>query len=290
MSGVPVPPDRVVVSLEERRAVLLDVIGAARSNITLSLFRGNDQQVFDALTAATERGVAVDVLITSRAKGGRRKIERLWRALEATGATLRAYTDPVVKYHAKYLVVDDGPAIVTSLNLTRKCFSKTMDALVVTYDSAVVASLRRLWSADCDDQPCPDGLSPRLIVGPERARRRLTALVARARTSIRVIDAKISDPAFLSLLQAQRADGLTVEVFSAKQIGELKSHGKIMLVDDKTAVVGSVALATPSLDFRREVALVVTESAAVADVRSLFDTVREATLGEGSVLDALAPK
>jgi cardiolipin synthase len=290
MSGVPAPSDRVVVSLEERRAVLLDVITAARSNITLSLFRGNDQRVFDALAAATERGVAVDVLITSRAKGGRRKIEQLWRALEATGASLRAYTDPVVKYHAKYLVVDDGPAIVTSLNLTRKCFSKTVDALVVTYDPAVVASLRRLWNADCDDQPCPDGLSPRLIVGPERARRRLTALVARARTSIRVIDAKISDPAFLSLLQAQRADGLTVEVFSAKQIGDLKSHGKIMLVDDKTAVVGSVALATPSLDFRREVAVVVTEPAAVAEVIALFDTVRGATLGEGSVLDAVAPR
>ena len=39
-----------------------------------------------------------------------------------------AHTDPVVKYHAKYLVADDGPAVVASLNLTRKCFERTCDA------------------------------------------------------------------------------------------------------------------------------------------------------------------
>ena len=38
-----------------------------------------------------------------------------------------------------------------------------------------------------------------------------------------------------------------------------------MLVDDETAVVGSLALAALSLDFRREVAIVVTEAAAVAE-------------------------
>ena len=52
---------------------------------------------------------------------------------------MHAYTDPVVKYHAKYLVADDGPAVVASLNFTRKCFRKTCDALVVTHDPAVVS-------------------------------------------------------------------------------------------------------------------------------------------------------
>ena len=42
-------PDRLVVSAEERRPALLDVIRQARTRITLSLFRCNDQAVFDAL-------------------------------------------------------------------------------------------------------------------------------------------------------------------------------------------------------------------------------------------------
>jgi cardiolipin synthase len=263
-------PDRLIVAIDQRRAALLDVIRQARSRITLSLFRCNDAEIFAGLAAASARGVTVEVLATSRAKGGRKKIEKLWRALEDAGAALNPYSDPVVKYHAKYLVADDGPAIVASLNLTRKCFRKTCDAIVVTHDPAVITGLHRLWTADCDRLPMPDDLTERLIVGPERARRQFTALVRQARTSIRLIDAKLSDPDLVSLLNQRRAAGLTVDIFSSKQLGALQSHGKIMLVDDRIAVVGSLALAALSLDFRREVAIVVDEPSAVAEAADLF--------------------
>ena len=72
---------------------------------------------------------------------------------------------------------DEGPALVTSLNFTRKCFNKTCDAILVTHDPAVVAGLRDLMAADRDSQPLPDTLPPRLIIGPERARRQITALL-----------------------------------------------------------------------------------------------------------------
>jgi cardiolipin synthase len=277
-------PDRLVTSMDDRRPALLDVIRQARWRLTLSLFRCNDDAVFGELTAAAARGVAVEVLVTSRAKGGKNKMAKLWRALEQTGATLHSYTDPVVKYHAKYLVADEGPAIVASLNFTKKCFKKTCDALLVTYDPAVVADLRRLWTADCGRQPMPADLTERLIIGPERARRQLTALIEGARTSIRLIDAKLSDPDLVALLNARRAGGMDVEVFAAKQIGDLKSHGKIMLIDDRIVVLGSLALAALSLDFRREVAIVATEPDAVAAAVELFRTVRDATTASGEVL------
>jgi cardiolipin synthase len=283
-SGRAAPPDRLVTSMDDRRPALLDVIRQARRRLTLSLFRCNDAAVFEELTAAAARGVAVEVLVTSRAKGGKKKMAKLWRALEETGATLHSYTDPVVKYHAKYLVADEGPAIVASLNLTKKCFKKTCDALLVTYDPAVIADLRRLWTADCGRQPMPADLSERLIIGPERARRQFTALIEGARTSIRLIDAKLSDPDLVALLNAKRAGGMAVEVFAAKQLGDLKSHGKIMLIDDRTVVLGSLALAALSLDFRREVAIVATEPDAVAAAVELFRTVRDATTASGEVL------
>jgi cardiolipin synthase len=269
-------PDRLVVSVDERRSAVLDVIRQARRRITLSLFRCNDAAVFDELKAAVDRGVAVEVLVTSRAKGGKKKMAKLWRALEQTGATVHSYTDPVVKYHAKYLVADDGPAIVASLNFTKKCFTTTCDAVVITHDPAVVEDLRRLWTADCAREEMAPDLGRRLIVGPERARRQFTALIEGARNSIRLIDAKLSDPDLVSLLKARRDAGLTVETFTVKQLGDLKSHGKIMLLDDETVVVGSLALAALSLDFRREVAIVVTDASAVEAAIELFRSVRDA--------------
>ena len=268
-----VPVDRLYVAVEDRRPALVEAIRRARREITLSLFRCNDDAIVDELAAATARGVAVDLLVTSRSKGGHRRRQQLWDALGRTGATLHAYSDPVVKYHAKYLVVDDGPAVVASLNFTKKCFRRTLDALVVTHDPNVVSGLRRLMAADRDRQQIPADLSPRLIIGPERARRQLTGLIEQARSSIRLIDAKLSDPELIALLRAKRSAGVAVEIFSAKHLAGLKSHGKIMVLDDRLLVVGSMALSALSLDFRREVSIVVEEPSAVSDALQLFASI-----------------
>ena len=276
-------PDRVVIAMADRRTTVIDIIRNAKRHIALSLFRCNDDAIFAELAAAAARGVVVDVITTSRAKGGRRKMAKLRESLDATGATVTVYTDPVVKYHAKYLVADDGPAVVASLNLTKKCFRRTCDALVVTYDPAVVSSLRRLMAVDAARERMPDDLSERLVIGPERARRQFTSFITEARTSIRLIDAKLSDPDLVALLKTRRSEGVTVEVYDAKRIGEWKSHGKIMLIDEKRLVIGSLALAALSLDFRREIAIVVDEPAAVAEAVELFRTLNAAAADAGTM-------
>jgi phosphatidylserine/phosphatidylglycerophosphate/cardiolipin synthase-like enzyme len=266
--------DELILAVDERRAALVDIIRHARREIVLSLFRCNDEVIFDELAAAVKRGVSVEVLVTARSKGGRKRRQALLRALAKTGATIHTYSDPVVKYHAKYLVADDGPAVVMSLNFTKKCFRKTCDAMVVSYDPAVVAGLRRLIAADRDGRCLPDDLTPRLIVGPERARRQFTDLVAQARTSIKLIDAKLSDPDLVSLLNERRDAGVVVEIVRAKKLGDVRSHGKMMIIDDRLVVIGSLALAALSLDFRREVAIAVDDPIAVADAQQLFQSLR----------------
>ena len=279
--------DRVVTAVSDRRDAVLDVIRGAKRTVLLSLFRCTDDAIFEELAKATARGVSVEALVTARAKGGRKKLAKLYRALKDARVSVSMYSDPVVKYHAKYLVADDGPAVVASLNFTKKCFSRTLDALVVTDDSAVVDGLRRLMTADRESQPVPESLTERLIVGPERARRQLIGLLERAQRTIRLVDAKLSDPEVVTLLKQRRQEGLTVEIFNMKRLGELKSHGKILLVDDAIAVVGSLALAALSLDFRREVAITIESPSAVGEVARLFDSIGEtAPSGSPDGIDA----
>ena len=110
------------------------MIGAAKRRLILSLFRCDDFSVLDALAAALERGCEVEAILTKRAKGGKKRLKKLWGALEEMGAVVTRYADPVVKYHAKYLVADESTAIITTLNPTRKCFTRTWDAVLVTQD------------------------------------------------------------------------------------------------------------------------------------------------------------
>ncbi len=264
------PADRIITACEERHETIVDVLRVAKRRIALSLFRCTDEAIVAELTAAVKRGVDVDVLVTSRAKGGKKKLMRLWDTLEATGAKVAAYNDPVVKYHAKYIVVDDGPALITSMNFTSKCFARTNDAIVVTYDREVVESLRALMAADSDGRSMPDGLSDRLIIGPETARTRFTALIESAKKRIQIIDPKLSDPALLALLNARREQGVRVDIYSDGHVAGMKSHGKILLIDGARAVIGSIALTALCLDFRREVAAVVDEPAAVSAIAKLF--------------------
>ena len=271
--------DRIITAPAERREVILDAIRQARRRITLSLFRCNDKAIFAELGAAVKRGIEVEILVTSRAKGGKKKQRKLWKRLEATGASLDAYSDPVVKYHAKYLVVDEGPALVATLNFTKKCFTSTCDAIVVTWNPDIVNGLRDLIHSDRAGRSAPETLPEALIIGPERARRQFTALISGARSRIQIIDAKLSDPGITALLNERRAGGVTVDVHDEPRVGDMKSHGKIMLLDNRIAVVGSLALAALSLDFRREVAIVTADPYAVETIRKLFQSMGAAPRG-----------
>jgi phosphatidylserine/phosphatidylglycerophosphate/cardiolipin synthase-like enzyme len=265
--------DRFVFAPEDRLPAVLAVIGSARKRLLLSLFRCDDFDILDALAAALQRGVKVEVLVTSRAKGWTKRLRELWGVLEGMGAELYRSADPVVKYHAKYIVADDGPALVASLNFTRKCFASTIDFLVTTRDPVVVTGLRRLFVAD-SRRPEPARVASfgrRLIVGPEHARREFTRLLERARHSIAIVDPKLTDPAILDLLKVKRKEGLAVTVLGREHVGGLTPHGKMLIVDGAVAVIGSMSLSALSLDFRREAAVIVRDRRRVGEMTQVFE-------------------
>src|SRR6478736_4299186 len=269
--------EQLVLAPAERKAALLGMIGTARRRLILSLFRCDDESVLDALAAALERGCEVEALLTKRAKGGKKRLKKLWGALEDMGAVVTRYADPVVKYHAKYLVADESTAIITTLNPTRKCFTKTWDAVLITKDPAVVKGLMTLFKADVAGVPLPSRrpLGRRLIVGPERSRAEIRSLIAGAKHSIRILDHKLSDPDLLSLLRERRAEGVTVSVLGKQPMRGLVPHGKMMIIDETRAVLGSTALSTLSLDFRREVSVVIHDPALVKQLNVSFQQLSE---------------
>jgi phosphatidylserine/phosphatidylglycerophosphate/cardiolipin synthase-like enzyme len=188
------------------------------------------------------------------------------------GANVHSYSDPVVKYHAKYLLADDGPALITSLNLTAKCFGATCDFIVLTYDPGVVAGLRELFEVDwlAPHSTLSSHVNPRLIVGPERARTQFTALLESARRSIHIIDHKLDDPAIQALLNSKKAQGVDVQVLGEGNLGGLLAHGKLMIIDGRIAAIGSMAQTAMSLDFRREIAVTVEDRKCVRKLKNFY--------------------
>ncbi|MEO8596669.1 MAG: phospholipase D-like domain-containing protein [Candidatus Solibacter sp.] len=265
--------ERLLIHPAERREAILSVIGNARQQLIFSVFRCDDFPILDALASAIRRKVRVRALITKKAKDWGKRLRELEVLLQTMGAEVCRYGGEQRKYHAKYMVADGGPALVTSLNFTRKCFERTCDFVLVTHDASVVAGLTRLFEADCSspDAPLPRTINGDLIAGPDFARPRLVNLLLGARRSIRIIDHRVTDPEFVSLLKWRQAQGISVQVLGRHALDGLDSHGKMILVDGTLAAIGSVSLSPPSLNLRREVAVMVRDSASIERLRDFFD-------------------
>jgi phosphatidylserine/phosphatidylglycerophosphate/cardiolipin synthase-like enzyme len=263
--------DRVIVTPAGRREAILQFMRSAERELCLSLFRCDDLTIIDEVAAAVKRGVHVRVLITQRARGWKEKLKDLTLLLRSTGADTRPYENPLMKYHAKYIVVDDRRALVTSMNFTRKCFDETCDFMVFTDDAGVVTGLRQIIENDCavPSGPLPE-LTPRLIVGPEHSRSRLTELLAGARSDIRIVDHRVTDLQILELLREKQQQGVSVQVLGNGPLGGLICHGRMILIDSRAAVIGSIHLSQPSLDLRREVAIVIEDPGLVAELYDYF--------------------
>jgi len=256
--------ESLAISPRERRAAVLGLIRAAQRRLALSVFRCNDYTVLDEIGSALDRGVLVDVLVNRRPRGWKREPDGLPGLLARMGARVHRYPHPERSYHAKFLVADDGPGLVGSFNLTRGCFERTSDFAIVTRDPAVVEGLWQLFDLDCRGAAFDAGPgAARLVVAPEHARQRITGLFAGARASVRVLDHKLRDPAVLDLLHARRAEGLHVDLLGKRDVLPYRAHGRLLLVDDETAVIGSAALSPLSLDARRELGILVHDPALV---------------------------
>ena len=274
------PQERLILCPEARRDAFLEIIGSARQRIRLSMFRCTDFKVMDKLAEALGRGVAVELLLTQRSKGWEKKIRELGLYLESMGARVVRYGVPQVKYHAKYMVADGRVGLITSLNLTKKHFERTCDFVLVTEDPEVARSLDVLFEHDTStpDLPIPEGLSKRLIIGPDNSRAAFHQLLSAAQSSLRIADHKVSDRHVVELLHAIEARGVQVEVFGHGAIPDLKSHGKALVIDDSIAALGSVSLSTPSLDSRRELSITQNDPACVAQLTEFFGQARHSTI------------
>jgi phosphatidylserine/phosphatidylglycerophosphate/cardiolipin synthase-like enzyme len=264
--------DRLVLAPAARREAVLELIRSTQRTLLLSVFRCDDFKMLDELAATVKRGVRVRILITQRARGWREKLKDLTAVLRSFGAEVQPYDSPTMKYHAKYIIADDTRVLVTSLNFTRKCFETTCDFLVFSDDPEVASGLKNLFDADCTASP--NGLAvpatQRLIIGPDDSRKRLIQLLSNATSSIRIVDHRVTDPEIVELLRQKRQQGVSVQVLGNGPMAGLICHGRMLLVDQKTAIIGSIHLSRPSLDLRREVAIVTEEPNVVSELYDYF--------------------
>ena len=266
---------------------IVRAIDRAERSINLTVFRMDDPIIQRALIEARQRGVRIRVLISSSARGWQERNRKLLKDANEAGIDTRepAGDSKRARYHYKVMTVDETEAFVFTFNPTRDNLHYARDFGVEVHSPSIAAEINRLFDADWADQPfAPDHDSP-LLVSPFNSRQKMETLLASARTSIQIADAKLADPAMLRLLMKKARSGIHVRVLGDQSqrrtlppgvefraVPRYRLHAKCSIVDGVTAVIGSMNLRTESLDRRRELSIIVDDAEVLQGLNAVFES------------------
>ena len=254
-------------------------IKQAKTSLDLTIFRFDRPEVEKALYAAVARGVKVRALVAHTNRGGEKLLRKLEQRMLEAGVTVTRTGDELLRYHGKMLIVDKRTLHLMLYNYTA-LDARSRSFAVIARNRALVAEAVRLFEADATRQPFTPP-ARQLVISPDNSRTMLTAFIKGARKELLIYDPKVSDSSMVRLLEDRASKGVDVRILGSlgkrgKQLKAVKLagtrlHARAIIRDGRQAFLGSQSLRSTELDSRREIGLIVTESAVVRAVRAVFE-------------------
>ncbi len=265
---------------------LVRAIDKAQNQIFLEMYILSDSRVIRALQRAEVQGVEVYVLLERHPFGLPIQPISVAERLRASGVHVR-WSRPGFTYtHAKFAVLDDRLAIISTANFSRSAFSHNREFLVSTRRKVDVRALSSIFRADWDRLPIRI-TDTNLIISPENARTKLRCFLGAARHSVDIYAEEVADVAIEKELIRLAKRGIRVRLLlppgpspavaplrlggiEVRQLRVPYVHAKMMVIDGREAFVGSENLSTTSMNDNREVGIFL-RSGSIAVLERTFE-------------------
>jgi cardiolipin synthase A/B len=260
-------------------------IDSSRHTVFFEAYILTHRGIVRALQRAAAQGVAVYVLLDPLPFGMGSQPSQVASSLRAAGVSVRWTSRRFYYTHAKFFVVDDRLAVISTANFSQAAFTKNREMLVFDRQRSDVHDLSNVFRSDWDHIPFGHHNSD-LILSPG-SRTVLAAFLLRARRSIDVYAEEVADSKLDRLLirlgrhvrvkvllaWSYRSPGLTQLLaggISVRRLGYPYVHAKMFLEDSHTAFIGSENLSPTSLDTNREVGILLRGNV-VDQASAIFD-------------------
>jgi cardiolipin synthase len=271
---------KLIVEPTDSVAPLLSAIKSAKKSIEIAIFRFDRKDVEMALKAAADRGVKVNVLIAFSNRGGEDGLRKLEMRCLAAGIIVARTADDLIRYHAKYILIDRRTLCMLSFNFTHLDIDHSRAFGIVTTHAKWISEAEKLFRADCTRTEYASATET-FVVSPANSRNVLGTFLKRAKKELLIYDPKISDKEMLGILQEQTKAGIEIKVigsvdgsapFNVQKLSGARLHTRTIIRDRRQAFVGSQSLRTAELDARREVGLIIDDAKLVAKLVAVFET------------------
>ncbi len=288
---------RLIVLPDDTAGAIVDPIMSAQHTLNIRMFLFTDPSLLNAVIAARRRGVHVRVMLNPARRDGTSDNDATRAMLLQAGVDVRDSSPQFAVTHQKSMVIDNRIGVVESLNWETRDLTETRDYAVVSTDAAEVAEMVRCFDADWEQRPFEPTPGSSLIWCPNNGRQRIASFIDGATETLWLQNERYQDMVIIERLVRAVKRGVRVRIMSralhklkrkklfegvsglrivhdvgakVHALRKLKLHGKMMIADNRRAVVGSINLSPGSFDDRRELAI---ETSSAHVVRRLVETV-----------------
>jgi cardiolipin synthase A/B len=272
----------LIVLPEDTAQPILDALSAAKRSIQIRMFLFTDPGLTDAVIAAKRRGLKVRVMLNPARRGGQSENDETSAKLAHAGIEVRDSNPAFELTHQKSMVIDEEVGFVESFNWESRDLTVTRDYAVVTTDKSEVAEMVACFEADWVREDFTPSRHSELIWCPNNGRERIAEFIDSANQSLWLQNERYQDMVIIERLVRAVGRGVRLHILArpphtlkkdklvegvgglriVHDVGAkvhtlrgLKLHAKMILADDRRAIVGSINLSPGSFDGRRELAV-----------------------------------
>jgi cardiolipin synthase A/B len=266
----------------------IDALMPAQTSISVEIYEMGYGAILSALTAKAMAGVNVRVIFDHAQVSVNQKY---YDMLAAAGAHVAWSSPQFVYQHAKFFIVDNHVAVISTGNYS-KAYSIDLERNFVATDSdpADVLDLVTLFEADWGGT-APAMQCTRMVISPINARPRVLDVIDGATQTLTIESMQFADAQVRAAVSNRIAAGVDVRVMIA-DVGFVSSnadaatylknlgvtprwiphlHTKVVVADGARAYIGSENLSSNSLDHNREVGVVVTDTSSLDPLVTTFE-------------------
>jgi cardiolipin synthase A/B len=272
----------LIVLPEDTAQPILDALSAARRSVQIRMFLFTDLGLTNAVIAAKRRGVKVRVMLNPARRGGECENDETNDKLLHAGIEVKDSNPAFQLTHQKSMVVDDEVGFVESFNWETRDLTVTRDYAVVTTHKTEVAEMVACFDADWARDEFTPSRHSELIWCPNNGRERIADFIDSAKHSLWVQNERYQDMVIIERLVRAVRRGVRLHILTrpphtlkkdklvegvgglrivhdvgakVHSLKGLKLHAKMILADERRAIVGSINLSPGSFDGRRELAI-----------------------------------
>jgi cardiolipin synthase len=280
--------DELIIEPDQGPSPLLSAIANAHTSIDLVMYGLTDKRFLQALAQAKNKRKNIHILLEPHPYHAENENTAAIHFLQQAHIALQWPSAQFKLLHQKTFLFDQQSALIMTFNLTYAAFKKERNFALLITNPSMVQEIKNVFKADWTQQKIIVQ-HPSLVWSPDNSRIKILQFIQQAQSEIKIYTQNIADYSIIGALTKAARSNVKVQILlsslpTKKRLNYLTQagvvihfskheiiHAKVIMIDQKQALIGSINLTKPSLDENRELSVITADPHVIHDLVKTFN-------------------